>query len=108
MIEFGAGVYYLDRPVCITRDNVVLRGAGAGVTRLVSRYAYGPYALDLASHAEGEAITNSSWLEAHAYPGADAPVIHDELEWIVIEEVTSGGTFVRELARFNRRCGSDP
>lgn len=33
-----AGRYYLDRPVFITGDNCVLRGAGAKLTRLISRF----------------------------------------------------------------------
>ena len=34
-----AGVYHLDRPVLIKGDNIVLRGAGAKKTRLVSRFS---------------------------------------------------------------------
>lgn len=34
----GAGVYHLDRPVLITRNGVVLRGAGASKTKIVFRY----------------------------------------------------------------------
>jgi len=34
-----AGRYYLDRPLLVEADNVVLRGAGADKTRLVSRFS---------------------------------------------------------------------
>jgi hypothetical protein len=34
-----AGRYYLDRPVFVTGDNCVLRGAGARKTRLISRFS---------------------------------------------------------------------
>jgi len=38
----GAGTYHLNRPVMITRDGVVLRGAGAGRTKLIFRYDVSP------------------------------------------------------------------
>ncbi len=38
-VLLGAGTYYLDRPVTIRRDNLVIRGAGPSRTRLIFRYA---------------------------------------------------------------------
>ena len=37
-----AGTYYLDRPVTVRQDNVVIRGEGTDKTRLIFRYAIPP------------------------------------------------------------------
>jgi hypothetical protein len=38
-VLLAAGTYYLDRPVTIRQDNVVIRGQGPSQTRLIFRYA---------------------------------------------------------------------
>jgi hypothetical protein len=38
-VLIGEGTYYLDRPVTVRQDNVVIRGKGAAQTRLIFRYA---------------------------------------------------------------------
>ncbi|UCF14107.1 MAG: hypothetical protein JSW59_11900, partial [Phycisphaerales bacterium] len=38
-VSLGQGIYYLDRPVTVRYDNVVIRGKGPGKTRLIFRYA---------------------------------------------------------------------
>ena len=65
----GAGTYHLNRPVLITRDNVVLRGAGRDSTKIIFRYGAPTTARwDFRNPGDGEAITGSSWIEAHAAP----------------------------------------
>ncbi|MHC4596979.1 MAG: glycosyl hydrolase family 28-related protein, partial [Planctomycetota bacterium] len=38
-VLFGEGTYYLDRPVTVRHDNVVVRGRGPDKTRLIFRYS---------------------------------------------------------------------
>jgi len=40
-VLLGEGTYYLDRPVTIRHDNVVVRGKGPDRTRLIFRYSIG-------------------------------------------------------------------
>jgi len=64
----GAGTYYLDRPVVITRDGVVIRGAGADKTRLIFRYLAPPGGVGFLRPLPDSTITRSTWVEAHADP----------------------------------------
>lgn len=64
----GAGTYHLDRPVLITRDNVVLRGAGRDQTKIIFRYGAPTGGVGFLRPAEGDVVTGSSWIEAHAAP----------------------------------------
>ncbi len=40
-VLLGEGTYYLDRPVTVRHDNVVIRGRGPDKTRLIFRYSIG-------------------------------------------------------------------
>jgi hypothetical protein len=64
----AAGTYYLDRPITIARDGVVIRGAGAGKTKILFRYAAPASGVGFFGLQPNATITNSSWIEAHAKP----------------------------------------
>ena len=64
----GEGVYHLDRPVLIAHDGVVLRGAGRDQTRIFFRYGAPKGDVGFLYPKNGEVVTNSSWVEAHANP----------------------------------------
>ena len=64
----GEGTYHLNRPVLITKDNVVLRGAGRDKTKLIFRYGAPQGGVGFLHPQSGETVTNSSWIEAHAAP----------------------------------------
>ncbi len=64
----GAGTYYLDRPVLIMQDNVVLRGAGRDATKMIFRYGAPAGGVGFLHPNEGKTITGSTWVEAHAAP----------------------------------------
>lgn len=67
-VVMGAGVYHLDRPVYITSDGIVLRGAGQEKTRLIFRYAVAPKTVQFFRVTEGQVVTPTDWIEAHAHP----------------------------------------
>lgn len=86
-----AGVYHLDRPVLIKGDNIVLRGAGAKKTRLVSRFSKRGEAPELHGiPAEGEIHPQSYyyvWLDPEGLTGV---------------EVTAAGKSVNRITRAGR------
>ncbi len=61
-VLMGEGTYYLDRPVTVRRDNVVIRGKGRAQTRLIFRYAIPP---------EGVAFF---WPSANSHVGPDTRI----------------------------------
>ena len=67
-ILLAEGTYHLDRPIYINADGIVLRGAGAGKTRLIFRYAIPAKTIRFASVNDGDALSRASWIEAHANP----------------------------------------
>ncbi|RYX85516.1 hypothetical protein EON83_06005 [bacterium] len=64
----GEGTYYLDRPIWITRDNVVIRGLGANRTKLVFRYNKVGETPSFAWPRAGQTIDANTWIEANADP----------------------------------------
>jgi len=64
----GEGLYILNRPVLITHDAVVLRGAGEDKTRIEFRYARPAGGVDFFRPAPNSVVTAASWIEAHADP----------------------------------------
>ncbi|NUQ01347.1 MAG: hypothetical protein HUU35_16000, partial [Armatimonadetes bacterium] len=56
----GPGVFHLDHRLAIKHNNIVLRGAGRGQTRLIFRYAMGPEGLRWASPLGDELYGNSA------------------------------------------------
>ena len=66
-VELGSGVYHLDRPVVITDDAIVIRGAGRDRTRLLFRYEL-PARPRFVSHTDGARIGPSDVIELRGRP----------------------------------------
>jgi hypothetical protein len=69
VIALGKGVYYLDHPVFVRSDHVIIRGAGKDRTRLVYRYNDLDSGPVFVSPQPGATVTRDSWIEADADPG---------------------------------------
>ncbi len=67
-VQLGAGVYYLDRPVTVRHDGVVIRGRGADATRIVFRYSVGDAGISFYWPPKSARIGSSSLIEMHAAP----------------------------------------
>ncbi|MEN6404614.1 MAG: hypothetical protein ABFD94_21905 [Armatimonadia bacterium] len=67
-IALGAGTYYLDRPVTVRQGGVVIRGAGAGKTRVMFRYAVPPTGAAFFTPAAGAKVGKGTRLELHCRP----------------------------------------
>lgn len=67
-IQLGAGTYVLDRPILITRDNVVIRGMGANQTKLIFRYNKRGESPTFFQPRPGQTIDANTWIEADADP----------------------------------------
>jgi len=76
------GVYYLDQPVEITGDNVVLRGAGMKRTRLLSRFSMTGKAPEIHGVEEGGAMG-----PAHFFYGRVDPVGMTAIKLAVDDQV---------------------
>lgn len=63
-----SGTYYLDRPVVISGNGVVLRGAGQKQTKLIFRYSGPKEGVVFYSPAAGSAVDSNTWVEIHAKP----------------------------------------
>ncbi len=68
VVSIPAGNFYLDRPVIITNDNVVLRGAGSGSTKFYFRYGPPTNAVIFYQPATNAAVRANTWIEIHADP----------------------------------------
>ncbi len=95
-VLLGEGTYYLDRPVTVRRDGVVIRGKGPGKTRLIFRYAVPDDSITFYTPSAGDKIGPQTRIEMHAKPaGLEKMAIM--IEDIVIAEWTrgqhSGNTF---------------
>ncbi len=64
----GDGTYHLDRPVTVRYDKVVLRGQGAGKTRLIFRYAVPPNGVGFYTPPAGSRVGRDTKLEMHCFP----------------------------------------
>jgi len=64
----GAGVYHLDRPVLITGDGVVLRGAGATKTKIIFRYDAPAGGVGFLRPKANSTVTRDTWIELHCQP----------------------------------------
>ena len=62
------GTYYLDRPVTVRHDNVVIRGKGADKTYLIFRYAVPDDRVVFYSPSEGDRVGPDTRIEMHAKP----------------------------------------
>lgn len=69
LITIPAGTYYLDKPVLIRYNNIVIRGAGKGTTTLVMRYRPPTGNVTFYQPAAGTTtIYQNTWVEIHADP----------------------------------------
>jgi len=67
-VSLGEGVYYLDRPVTVWHDNVVIRGQGPGKTRLIFRYAVPEDKVAFYNPSPGDKVGPSTRIEMHSKP----------------------------------------
>ncbi len=67
-VLLGEGTYYLDLPVTVRHDGVVIRGRGAGRTRLIFRYALPPEGIAFYTPPAGGRVGPETRLELHCRP----------------------------------------
>lgn len=95
-VLLGEGTYYLDGPVTIRHDGVIVRGCGPQKTRLVFRYALPSGGVAFAGLKSGDRIGKSTPLRLHCRPTGletmeiqvDSQVVH---QWK--RSTHSGNTF---------------
>jgi len=104
-VLIGEGTYYLDRPVTVRRDGVVIRGKGPGKTRLIFRYTVPEDSIAFYTPSAGDKVGPQTRFEMHAKPaGLEKMAIM--IDDIVIANWTrgqhSGNTF--NFATFGRNA----
>jgi hypothetical protein len=67
-VLIGEGTYYLDRPVTIRHDRVVIRGEGASRTRLIFRYAIPEPGVTFFSPRPDARVGRNTRIEMHCRP----------------------------------------
>jgi hypothetical protein len=67
-VQIAAGTYYLDRPVTVRQDNVVIRGKGPAQTRLIFRYAPGPEGVAFFCPPANSRVGPDTRIEMHCKP----------------------------------------
>lgn len=67
-VLLGEGIYYLDRPVTVRHDNVVIRGKGPGKTRLIFRYSLPDNGVVFYNPPAGSRVGRNTRLEMHCKP----------------------------------------
>ena len=67
-VMLGEGLYYLDRPVTVRHDNVVIRGKGRQKSRLIFRYSIPGSGVAFYNPPAGGRVGNSTRLEMHCKP----------------------------------------
>jgi hypothetical protein len=67
-VMLGEGTYYLDRPVTVRHDNVVIRGKGSGKTKLIFRYAIPDNGVAFYNPSAGSRVGRNTRLEMHCKP----------------------------------------
>ncbi len=67
-VLLGEGTYYLDRPVTVRHDNVVIRGKGPTKTRLIFRYSIAKSGVAFYSPSPGSRVGRNTRLEMHCQP----------------------------------------
>jgi len=67
-VLLGEGVYYMDRPVTVRHDNVVIRGKGRQKSRLIFRYAIPENGVAFYNPSAGGRVGRSTRLEMHCKP----------------------------------------
>ena len=67
-VLLGKGTYYLDRPVTVRYDNVVIRGRGPDQTRLIFRYSVPGDRVVFFCPSAGGRVGPNTRIEMHAQP----------------------------------------
>jgi len=67
-VELEAGTYLLEKPLLITQDNIVLRGAGMKETTIRFTYEVAPYSVEVVSHRPGDTVGYHDPFSIHAGP----------------------------------------
>jgi hypothetical protein len=67
-VLLGEGTYYLDRPVTVRHDAVVIRGQGPGKTRLLFRYSIPDNGVVFYNPPAGSRVGRNTRLEMHCKP----------------------------------------
>ncbi len=67
-VLLSEGVYYLDRPVTVRHDNVVIRGKGSRKSRLVFRYSIPETGVIFYNPSAGDRVGRNTRLEMHCIP----------------------------------------
>jgi hypothetical protein len=80
-----AGTYYLDRPILITADNVVIRGAGRDATKIVFRWEPPKDGVTILGAAEGDTIPANRGLTAAAWNDSKDNVNTNTLKRVTLE-----------------------
>jgi len=67
-VLIGEGTYYLDRPVTVRQDNLVIRGKGPSRTRLIFRYAIPKEGVAFFSPRANSRVGPDTRIEMHCKP----------------------------------------
>ncbi|MHC4203085.1 MAG: glycosyl hydrolase family 28-related protein [Planctomycetota bacterium] len=67
-VLLGEGVYYMDRPVTVRHNNVVIRGKGSDKSRLVFRYSIPEAGVVFYNPSAGGRVGRNTRLEMHCKP----------------------------------------
>ena len=67
-VLLGEGLYYIDRPVTVRHNNVVIRGKGPGKSRLVFRYSIPASGVVFYNPPRGSRVGRNTRLEMHCKP----------------------------------------
>jgi hypothetical protein len=67
-VLLGEGVYYLDRPVTVRHNNVVIRGKGSQKSRLIFRYSIAQTGVAFYNPSAGDRVGKNTRLEMHCMP----------------------------------------
>ncbi|UCG57367.1 MAG: hypothetical protein JSU70_21175 [Phycisphaerales bacterium] len=104
-VKLGRGTYYLDRPVTVRHNNVVIRGKGPYETRLIFRYAIGKDGVVFYSPAPASHVGKNTRLEMHCKPTGLAKMtmlVDDKVIGTWSRGQHSGNTF--DFTRYGRHA----
>ncbi len=96
-LVLGPGTYHLDRPIVLARDGLVIRGQGAGATRLVFRYGPPKQDVGFFQPDNGAVVGLHTPLEIHAHPDGLQRIALVAGDRVVSERIRHkhwGGTFM--------------
>ncbi len=102
-VLIGEGTFYLDRPVAIRRDGVVLRGKGSSRTHLIFRYAIPDSGVVFFTPRVGATVGPNTRIEMHCRPAGIAKMtlrIDDAEIGAWARSTHSGNTFA--FAQYGR------